>query len=418
MAKPRLYITPRYIAPLKYFEKLVPRLSGHFEISFLLLEDKGMRAYLKERDLPVVETLLETEGRRIPFFSHIRGHQRLLANAEALFEDAPPAVLLTEPSISQPMRAVFALAQKRGIPVRALQWCQQSKAYKDVRLSLKNRVRQIRGRHGSLVFGIPREAYFSLLALMFRLLTSFGVLRAHYEDRHVGELGVIDSFGGEYYVSEGWKREQIKTVGFYDWSIIADLKRRVKDDASFRSSLETRYALRAGRKRVLVLSTIFYAGHATLCMTRKEQVEYFARICADIRDAFADADILFKLHPRDEEIYEPLERMGVRLLRTEANVEELIALSDLYVAHPLTAANFAVIASGTPALFVNFTPLSHLNLGAELYGLSRIITDREEFRAGLREAAAGRLPLFYDASRADPSSLPKIIAFVRGVDFR
>lgn len=412
MGKPKLYILPRYIAPLKYFEKLVPDLRERFDVSFLLLEDKGMFAYLRGKGLPVIDCLLPRGDLRAPFVAHFRDHRRLVGNAHALFRAAKPAVILTETTISQPMRTVFAIAHEHGATVKALQWCQQINAYKGIRLSLRNRARQIVARHGGLMRGIVREAYFFALALLLRALSGAGILLAHSRMRHVDRLGVIDRFGADYFAQNDWDRARMATVGFFDWSMLRDMRVRISHDAVFRTSLERLYGLAPGRRRVLILSTIFYAGHAMLSMSANEQVSYFGSICDDIAAAYPDADILFKLHPRDKEIYGPLERKGVRLLKTEANVEELIMLSDLYIAHPLTAANFSVIGSGVPALFINFTTLSLLDMGYELYGLARIIKDRAQFRDALAEAAAGRLPLQYDETRADPQSREKILRFV------
>lgn len=412
MRKPRLYILPRYIGSLKYFEKLVPDLHERFDVSFLLLEDKGMCAYLRDKELSVIEDLLPRTDVRVPFVSHLRDHRRLVGNAHALFRATKPAVILTETTISQPMRTIFAIAHEYGATVKALQWCQQTNAYKGVRLSLRNRVRQIVARHCGLLQGIIREAYFLALALLFRALSGAGLLGAHIPARHVDYLGVIDRFGADYFAQNAWDPAQMTIVGFFDWSMIQDLREHIARDAAFRQTLEKRYGLAPRRRRILILSTIFYAGHATLSMSADEQVTYFGDICDDVRAAYPDADILFKFHPRDEEIYGPLEKKGVRVLRTEANMEELIALSHLYIAHPLTAANFSVIGSGIPALFINFTTLSLLDEGKELYGLTRIIKNRAEFRKALTEAAAGRLPLQYDETRADPGSREKILRFV------
>ena len=60
--KPTLYFIPHYTASLKYFEKLLPALSEHYEVGFLLLfahqkffadmvtytKEKGYRTYVME----------------------------------------------------------------------------------------------------------------------------------------------------------------------------------------------------------------------------------------------------------------------------------------------------------------------------------------------------------------------------------
>lgn len=410
--KPILYITPRYIAPLKYFEKLLPDLTQRFDVSFLLLEDNGMCTYLRSKNLPFVEDLLPRKRALIPFVSHILAYAKLLKNARRLFRKTHPSIILTETTISEPMRAVFAIAKREGATIKALQWCQQSSAYKHIRLSFRNRIRQLRARHGGILRGTLREAYFFLLRMLFWLLGFLRVLPTNVADRHVERLGVIDRFGADYFEEQGWDRNTMSVVGFFDWSSLRVLRERLLSDATFRRSLLGRHGLMPQKRHVLILSTVFYAGHATLTMSKEEQVRYFSNITEDVRAAYPDAEILFKLHPRDEDLYADLKTNGVRLFGNEADVEELIALADLYIAHPLTAANFSVIGSGVPALFINFTSLSFLNTGKELYGLSTIITDRKTFRQSLARAALGDLPLSYDETRADQESREKIIAFV------
>ena len=410
----KLYIVVRYIAPLKYFEKLIPALAKTFEVSFLFLEDKGMVGYCRAHGLPFVLLPYSQPGFKFPFISHVLQYRSFVRRAEEFMEKQRPTLILTETSLTQPIRALLAKAHAVGSRSIALQWCPQIEQSKEVTLSLTNRLRQIKGRGGGLLRGLVREGYFASLTFLFVVLDRIGLMRSVYGGSGAEKLGVIDERGRKYFLNHGWEEGQIQTVGFVDWTVTAELCRRVRNNQDEYLALEKKYNLSPGRKRVLLLSTVFYAGHATLCMTRGEQLAYFRAICADIWSVYPKVgwDILFKLHPRDEEIYSPLEQDGALLFGNDAAIEDLMAVSDLYIAHPLTAANFTLQSAGIPALFINLIPLAFLDAGKRLYGLLNIVHDRGTFRAQLKEVYAGTLPLQYDASGVDPHSLQKIIDFI------
>ena len=411
----KLYIVVRYIAPLKYFEKLIPALSGVFDVSFLFLEDKGMIEHCRAHSLPFVLLPYSQPGFKFPFISHVLQYRSFVRRAEVFMETRRPALILTETSLTQPIRVLLTKAHEVGSRSMALQWCPQVEQSKETTLSLTNRLRQIKGRGGGgLLRGIAREGYFTSLTFLFVVFDRIGLMRSVYGGSGAEKLGVMDERGRKYFLNHGWEESQIQTVGFADWTTVAELCRRVRDNPAEYLALEKKYNLSPGRKRVLLLSTVFYAGHATLCMTKSEQLEYFRAICADIWSVYPKAvwDILFKLHPRDEQIYSPLQQDGALLFGNDAEIEELMAVSGLYVAHSLTAANFTLQATGIPALFINLIPLAILDVGKELYSLLNVVHDRKTFRAQLKEAYAGTLPLQYDASQVDHHSLQKIVDFI------
>lgn len=413
----RIYFLPRYIAALKYYEKLFPALEKEgFTASFLLLEDLGMAAYCKERSLSCDTRFLSHTSIHIPFITPLIRELRLQKEFEAFIREAPTA-LVTEPGIPEHIRTLFKKAHEKGVRTAALQWAQHTSAAKDAKRSLKSRYLAKIERHGSVFSAAVFMSYYFLLR-KFMAVVDFlagGDVFVHKE-QYAEYLGVVDERTREYFCARGWKKNQVQIVGFADYTLMNELSRRVREEPNFRKTLFSRYGLSDTKKHILVLSTPFYTGSAVVFTDAKGQEEYFSKIVDDIESVFphAEAEILFKLHPREKDVYASLRARGVKTYHNEANTDELIALADAYVAHPMTGANFIVRASSTPALFLNFTPLEFLDVGKELYDLRSIAKTHEEFRHQLFELRRGSLPLQYNTEGVDTDSLSNIISFVVG----
>ena len=122
--------------------------------------------------------------------------------------------------------------------------------------------------------------------------------------------------------------------------------------------------------------------------------------------------MLFKLHPAEKNIYESYNSLGVFFFGDESVPEELLVLSDLYIADPCTSANYMVIASGVPALFVNAEALPALNKCTLFYPIKRIIQNWEELDKALLAFKRGTLDAGYDDSAIDKHSIDRIAEFI------
>ena len=410
-----IYFIPRYIGALKYYEKLFPalRLSG-FEPRFLLFEDKGMIAYCKERSL-TCEVRFVRSGKHIPFVTPLMWEARLRSQFDAFLGERPHA-LVTEPSVDQRTRALFKCAEARGVRRYALQWALHTDPRKPIHRSLYGHYLVLRTRYGSLARAPFVGAYYLLLRGVFFIADTLQGGDAFIHPHHYAEkLGVIDRTLLDYFLWSGWRSDQIQVVGFADYSLIRDCVRSVEEDASKRAALLVQYGLEEKRKRILILSHPFYTGRNSVYLDEEEQRAYYDAIFDDVQSVYpeSEATILFKLHPREEKtVYTQFTKQGIRVYGNEADLSELVALSDLYIAHPLTAANFIIRASSKPALFINFSPLSYLDEGKDLYHLRRIVKSREDFRTMLSQVRKNTLPLQYDADGIDSDSLSKIVSFL------
>ena len=82
ITKPKLFFVPHYVGSLRYFEKLLPHLTGRYEVRFLLLfvhqvTYGEMLAYCRQRDLAydlVVppKAIDNSRKTKFPVFSLIR----------------------------------------------------------------------------------------------------------------------------------------------------------------------------------------------------------------------------------------------------------------------------------------------------------------------------------------------------------
>lgn len=262
-----------------------------------------------------------------------------------------------------------------------------------------------------------RETYFAFLRVMFVAVNAVTGSRYHRQELFVDALGVIDERAKDVFAERGFPPERMNIVGFADATLIAVLKHRLATDTTWRRRRERIYGIESDNKTILIIPTMFHAGGATVAMTPDGQVRYYRTIIESVRGIYAqgEANVLFKIHPRDTAaLYEPLIPLGVRLVGNEGDIEELVLMSNLVIAHPLTAANFTIVLSGTPALFINFSSVAYLNEGKELYGLHEIITAPERFRELLGQFRNGALPLQYKSSAIPHDSLARIVALVRG----
>lgn len=406
-----IYFLPRYIGALKYYEQLFPALrTAGFTPAFLLFDDLGMVAYCRSRALLVDTTFIMRSARfHMPFVTPVRRDLARLNRMDSFLAEKKPHALVCEPAVPQLTRALYKTAHACGVRTLALQWASHSDAAIHMQRTVRSRILALRDH------GIILSIYLFVLKGVFYCSNLFlGRKMLIQTELHVDALGVVDEAAKEYFIQHGWRGADIQVVGLADFTLIREKSQRIATDPAARALLEKKYQLTPGKKRILVLSTPFYTGARAVYLNRAGQREYFDKIFKNIRTVFGvkEADIIFKLHPREQNIYGDLSDMGVHVCHNEADLAELIALADLYIAHPGSGANFVVRASGKPALFINFTPLLYMDAGKELYQLRSIVKTHEDFRAQLAAYKAGILPLQYDASDVDPASLQKIVDFI------
>lgn len=412
----RIYFIPRYIGALKYYEKLFSALAERgCAPAFLLFEDGGMIEYCRARNLPYDDRFAREMLGHVPVLSHFLRERRIFNGLGNFLDETRPQTLVTEPSVGQRERALFALARRRAIPTIALQWAQPGAVSSMRHRPFSSILASQRARYGSIPRAILYSSYLRLLSTMFFVSD---LIRGEeffiHKTTHVDRLGAIDRRSRDHYVNSGWNDGQTRIVGSADFTTAAVLAGRATTDTAFRESLLRKYGLSDDRKKILVISTPFHEGFYAVFLDADGQRKYYSTIFEDIRSVFSsgEADILFKLHPRESPKYATFEKDGVRVFHNESNLDELITISDLYIAHPTTAANFIIRASRTPAIFINFSHFLWMDDGKDIYNLRSIVKTHDALRSYLAQFRAGKLPIQYESSEADTRSIDNIAEFI------
>lgn len=416
MNKKRLYLLPVYIASLKYYEKLLPSLAVRHDVRFLIIRPdderrRSMLAYCRTRGLAVevLDAGLSPGRFRIPFVSALSkriAHQRA---CRVLFDNAPDAKLVAVKAIAG-FEPLFREANRRGVETIVLQSALTPPPNfyrKDVDIDAPT---------------IFHRLYYALVTLVFGIADMLTQGRSYARtSAHPKKVGIIGEEGRAIFHERfGFDPSTMTVVGNAEYQRVSELRAHVVGDGLYRHTLLKKYGLDQENKKILIMS-VWYEHHGAVRPAHtyspedtKTQLAYYERIIRAIRGVCPEReyDILFKLHPSEKNIYESYRRFGTLFFGDEATPEELLVLSDLYIADPCTSANYMVIASGIPALFVNADGLPALNKCTLFYPMTRIIKSWDELDAALGDFKNGTLDAGYDASTIDPRSIDRIVEFI------
>jgi len=385
--KPKLFLVPAYIGPLKYYAKLIPRLAPNYRVEFLLVRPPDLRRQQMEKYLQghlypytiIDHGLKPAHGIYLPFLTpalkrlaHLRACRRFLTSQR-------PAKLVLDKNLP-PHRVLLKEANRLGIDTLMLQWAYGGGDKRVSRLNFSPSP-------------LWKKIYFRLVdGLAWIIDLACGGWAYAHSSGIVNRLGLMDEAAMEIFRDVcGISPERMIKVGMADQQFAYELKQRITRDAVFRQELERKYGL---GKKGKIITVLVWGLHKRKrwAFTVEEHLNYFRAILESVRKFFpsAEAEIVFKLHPGDDLVlYAPFRDAGIRVFGDEAETEELIGLADLCILDPWTAANTLVLAGGGPALFVNFSRLTAINAGKELYRLREIITSREKFESRLADFRRG-----------------------------
>jgi len=185
----------------------------------------------------------------------------------------------------------------------------------------------------------------------------------------------------------------------------------------FKKELLRKYELSPHKLKILLIVCRYFPHKKDdYGMTPEEHIAHYFNIFKVIRSVFnvSEADLLLKLHPAEENVYESYKRQfGVKIYGDITRTEELVCLSDLYIASPSTNVNYMALGSSVPAIFMNFsTSVKSPNECLEVFSIKSTANDTEEFVRKLRQFKNGGLPKQYDNNRIDLKSLDNIVRFI------
>lgn len=416
MKKNLLYLLPVYIGSLKYYEKLLPYLNDRHDVRFLILRPddirrRGMLSYCEARGLnfEILDAGLSRGSVRMPFVSAIIKRVAHQKACRKLFNNAPKAKLVAVKATAG-FKILFREANRRGIETIVLQSAltPPPNFYRpDVLHARPDFLHSVYYRLLSVVFFIA-----DVLANRFK----YPFISANPK-----KVGVIGPEGIKIFQTRfGFDPSTITVVGNAEFQRVAELREKALRDNAYRESLLKKYGLNQNKKKILIMS-VWYEHHGAVrpahLYSKEEierQVEHYKRIIEIIRSV-CNADeyeILFKLHPSEKNIYESYASMSVLFFGDDSISEELLVLSDLYVADPCTSANYMVVASGIPAIFDNTEAIPALNKCSIFYPITRITTTLHEFKEMMEAFKNNELELGYDPSVVNKRSIDQIVEFI------
>jgi hypothetical protein len=317
-------------------------------------------------------------------------------------------VRLIGPKASLPMRTLFKEANFSGIETVVIQRGHVPPS----------------DRYGNTRKGLPFTVrIYAIVIEWLRFIVNFFSRGSRYaftsfQPRRVGAIG---KEGKSVLPARfGYDPERIEVLGSVEHQQIIELKQKMKNDQTFRKNLATKYHIDSRKKQILIVSARWHHYiDAKVSYTKEEEIDlvaYFDDVIRMIREVYPtkEADIHFKLHPAETDIYESYKKYGVIMHGNEAKIDELVSLVDLYISYPVTSANYMAVASGIDALFINFSPLQVLNRSAPDFDITHVIIDKDEFRTSLEAVKSGTLPKQYDDSDIKTHAIDNTIAFIRG----
>ncbi len=409
MAKPKIFFIPTYIGPLKHYERLIPYLKDRYEVGFLIVRPDSPRrremieyCQAKKYTFYVIDQGLAGDTKiRIPFFTPLKKRYEHSMACRNFLEAVRPVKIISHKSWS-PYDTIFKEANQKGIETIVLQWSSDAGL--------------IEGRKRQHIF--LQKTYFYWLEKLYRILDLF-----YKESRYrctpaiPKKIGVFSEKKAQDYLKKDYDSKTIRVVGSIDFQLVHELKQKIDSNKVLREQLLKKYGLDQNRLKIMVVLHRFYLDLGENRMTIAEHVSHHYEMFKIIHEVFAEENvhIILKMHPTENtmpEIYESYKQLGVKLYHGEAKTDELLCLADLYISEPASSVNYMVLASGTPAIFVNFSKAYFLNERMKYFYIKQIVSDQWDFRRLLLQFKHGTLEKQYDNTRINVRSVEAVIELI------
>lgn len=416
-SKKKIYIAIVHLGALRYFEKLVPRLSEAYEVVFLFTpkalskntgeEFAALRAYATQGGYATKQIGALPPERGLPFFSVLASWRTYQKEVKTLLSSGDIACVLGDEDTNFYNNCLFHEANKRGIATVALQWSlinayELNTAHREHlksfhRLSPLQKLYAWTLRRASNLLGMSRMGS---PVVGCGTATRFGVL-----NQPVFEL----------LSQHGVPREKMRIVGSVAWTLAKEKNEKLKQPSAH-TEISQKYGIDPSKKIILIFTTPYDIPGVMEILTQEEQQEYYRAIIRAIQKHIPpqEATIVLKIHHRESlAMYQPLIGPGVAVLDKIANNEEVVALSDIYIADGSTA-NFIPMAMGKDALFIHFLNIPIMLNTREFLGIKKFITSMDEFSEHIRMWKTGTMPAQYAPGSVDTNAREKILDFIIG----
>jgi hypothetical protein len=404
--KNKIFFLPHYIGSLKYFARLGDYLKDKYEIGFLFSPKvrreflKEMTDYCQKNNLPFVSATGQNyKWRLIPFYNFIRSLTGYKNKINDFLKDRSIKKIIAFNDNELYSNYLFDRAKSLGIETMVLQWAvtyeKSAKDRKDKKKSLNP------------------------LVLLRFLIRKF--LKVNYRNLEIlaggnaQKIGVINQMAANLLQRAGVPAAKISVVGYLDFDLADLTKKKYDTDPAAKIRLAQKYGLDLTKKNIIIYSTPFNTKDFKF-ISDQQQLDYYQKIITILQKHLQSSEyqILLKLHPAENAaLYRPLLDLGVKIFKEDVVNEELIYLSDLYIAHHSTT-NFIPIIMNKEAIFINFLNLEKINSTTGYFGVKKYITSTEEFTTLVNQFKEGRLAKQYrlNPEIITPDSIKKILAWI------
>src|SRR3989344_247988 len=414
LMRSKVYFVPSYIGSLKYLLRVATPLQNRYDIGFLIIHPNSnlreqMITFCKEKGLTfsvITDELEVSQQVTVPFYVPLRKryvHSKRCR--EFLQAERPLKIVVTK--TKYPHDTIVKEANRLGVETTLLQWSYYNRRYTPAYISV----------HQEGLFSTSSRdlAYQIILkAITFFLDIPFKEARYAHTYGNPRKVGVFDETEAKYR-AKFFDPSIIRVIGAVDFQIVHELKEKIDSDVFFRKELLKKYNLSPEKQKIVVVLSRYYLGkkdgHG---LEGEEHIIFHYDVFKTIRSVFApnEAELIFKLHPAEENVYESYKELGVNIYDDEANIDELLCLSDLYIADPATNVNYMALASNISAIFMNFYPIKSPEEHLKHYHISDTALDMASFSQRLQQFKGGILPKQYDNSQVNTHSLDAAVELI------
>ncbi|TSC67865.1 MAG: hypothetical protein CEO19_12 [Parcubacteria group bacterium Gr01-1014_73] len=416
-SKPLLFLVPHYMGSFKYFEKLLPFITERYEVKFLIIFGRKSYGKMLEHARANRQQFYAIEPpppvswlKFIPFYITIRNYRHYATSIKKLLEKTRPAKIIATNDQGFYMGCLMEQANRRGIDTMVLQW---ALTYPGQRILPKKKMALWR----KILYRLGKPIYVKIRNLLLKVVLG---QKENWSKGMIGggrakRFGVINEQAREFFIKNGIPKEKMAVVGYLDFYLSEQMKNRLANNKIERQRLAEKHHVDLSKRNIIFYSTPFNRKDIQI-LTNEEQYRLTESVIKIIREVCPpeEFDILFKLHPSEDiSQYQKLNHYGIKFMGPIADNNELVGLSELYLAGVSTT-NFIPLAMNKDAIFLNLGNLPQIESAKPFFGIKKFITDQKKFRELLSEFKDGNLEKQYGSVEKiiTADSLAKIISWI------
>ncbi len=410
--KQKIFFVINYIGPLKYYEKLFPYLEREYDLGFLFLCPNIkylpiMEDYCKKKGYTYCVIESKRDSFSIPIYSPLQKASIFVKNCRKFLYDERPKKIVSMHNYKFFFSlALFYEANKLNIETIVLQWGFNPLGNKGIRQSAKN-IKPIK-------VSLLSKIYFYIVNTVGRFIGIYKEeLSMGSEMSSAKKVGVIDCFSKDSYINLGYKKNSISIVGHADSQLVVELRKKLDSSKEFKQNLLNKYNIREGKKNILMASTMLNRKDIRILDDFGQDL-YYNAVFKTLRDILpaSEYNILFKLHPSEQDIYNISRSNDIMILDDSAEIIDLMSIADLYIAHPNTTVNYMSLALKVPSIFINFSGYVFFDLVKDFYGIKQVVKDHDVLKRLLDDYKNNKLEPQFNKSEVVVDSVDRIVNFI------